>query len=106
MSASKKVIPILVDCTQRGAHQNLLSTYQVRSLPTLLFIGPGGDELGKPSKRDADTLIHLMDQLGEQGPGSGSKWPALVVLIAILIAVPCILVLVYKKWFAGQAEES
>jgi hypothetical protein len=106
VSASAKVIPILVDCTRQGAHDALMNTYQVRGFPTLLFVGPGGEALGKPSRRDADTLIQLMDQLGQQGGGSGSKGPALVVLIAILVAVPCILILVYKKWFAGRVEES
>ena len=100
------MIPILVDCTQQGANDGLMHTYQVRGFPTLLFVGPGGDALGKPSRRDADTLVQLMDQLGQQGGSSGSKGSALVVLIAILVAVPCVLILVYKKWFAGQVEES
>ena len=104
VEASAKVIPILVDCTQPGANQALLNTYQVRGFPTLLFVGSGGESLGKPSRRDADTLVQLLDQLSQNSGGSGGKWSALVILAAIAIAVPCILVLVYKKWFAGEAE--
>lgn len=100
------MIPILVDCTQPGANKTLLETYQVRGFPTLLFVGSEGESLGKPPRRDADTLVQLMDQLGQQAGGSASKWSAVVILIAIVIAVPCGLVLIYKKWFAGVAEES
>jgi len=101
--ASAKVIPILVDCTQPGAHRTLMDTYQVRGFPTLLFVGSDGEALGRPSRRDASTLIQLMDQLGSK-PGS-SQWPVLVIFAGIVIAAVCSLVLVYKKWFANSAEE-
>ncbi len=102
--ASAQVIPILVDCTRPGANKTLLDTYQVRAFPTLLFVGSEGETLGKPHRRDADTLVQLMDQLGQQTGGSASRWSAVVILIAIVIAVPCGLVLIYKKWFAREAE--
>jgi len=105
VQASAKVIPILVDCTQPGANRTLLDTYQVRGFPTLLFVGSEGEPLGKPPRRDAETLVQLMDQLGQQSGGSSSKWPALVVLAAIAILVPCSLVLAYKKWFAGNVDD-
>lgn len=106
VSASAKVVPILVDCTQQGAHANLLATYQVRGFPTLLFVGPEGETLFRPMRRDAEVLVQLMDQLGQNAAGgSRSKWPAFAILAAVAIAVPCILVLVYKKWFAGAVED-
>ena len=106
VQASEKVIPILVDCTQPGSNQSLLSTYQVRGFPTLLFVGSGGEALGRPGRRDADALVQLIDQLAQDSGGSGGRTSALVILAAIAIAVPCILVLVYKKWFAGSGEEA
>lgn len=79
-----------------------MDTYQVRGFPTLLFVGPGGDSLGKAARRDADTLIQLMDQLAPK-PGR-SLWPAIVVIAGITIAVAASLVLVYRKKFASEAE--
>ena len=107
VEASGKVVPILVDCTQQGAHATLQETYQIRGYPTLLFVGPGGEPLGRPPRRDAASLIQLMDQLGQQhrGVAASSSWPALVALIAVVILVPCVLIFVYKKWLAGEPAE-
>ena len=105
VEASAQVIPILVDCTDSGAHRNLLQTYEIRGFPTLLFVGPEGETLGRPPNREAESLIQLMEQYGSKARGSGSSWPGLVILAAVVLAVPFGLVAVYKKRFAGRPEE-
>lgn len=100
------MIPILVDCTEQGANQELLKTYQIRGFPTLLFVGSDGRRLGTPPNREAATLVQMMNQFGSPAPaGSPSKAPALAILIAILIAVPIGLILLYKKVIAPRMEE-
>lgn len=96
------MVPILVDCTQAGAHRTYLDTYQVRGFPTLLFVGSGGEELSKVERRDAATLLRMIEHFS-QGRG-GSPWVAPAVMVLIAIAVTCGLVFVYKKWFAAEAE--
>jgi len=103
VKASTNVIPILVDCTQPGANRNLLDNYQVRGFPTLLFVKFDGEPLGRPHKRDAASLIHLMEQLAP--PPGKPTWPAHVAFIGIAVIAVLSLVLIYKKWFAGTAEE-
>ena len=103
VKASANVVPILVDCTQPGANRALLDTYQVRGFPTLLIVGFDGAAVGRPSRRDAASLIHLLEQL--EPPRGNSPWPARVAFGGIVVAVLLSLVVIYKKWFANTAEE-
>ena len=102
VKASANVVPILVDCTQQGAHQAYLNTYQVRGFPTILFVGPDGASLGTLERRDAATLIQQIDR-HSQGSGR-SMWPALAMLVVFAIVVVGGLVWFYKKRFAAEED--
>jgi hypothetical protein len=102
VEASASVVPILVDCTQAGAHQGTLERYRIRGFPTLLLVGPDGEALGQPQGRDADSIVRLMNPGARTTGESGRDWTGLLVLAAIAISVPCALVFVYKKWLAGE----
>lgn len=105
VEASAKVIPILVDCTDSGAHRNLLQTYEIRGFPTLLFVGPEGETLGRPPNREAESLVQLMEQYGSKAGVSSSSWPGLALLVVVAIAVPFALIFIYKKWFAATLDQ-
>ncbi len=67
-------MPILVDCSTRGAHEALLNRYGVRGFPTLLFVNSQGEPVGRMSRRDAATLsAQIEDAAAGRAIGGGSS---------------------------------
>jgi len=53
--AAQGLIPIYVDCTKQGDHQDLLQRFSVHGYPTMIFLDPEGNVLTQAS-RDAGQL--------------------------------------------------
>lgn len=68
------MVPIYVDCTTKGAHQDLMAQYGVRGFPTMLYVDPTGKKLGEMRDRSAAALARDFDALAKQYPGKGSMW--------------------------------
>ena len=45
-----------MDCTQRGAHEDLLGRYGVRGFPTVLFVNAQGQPVNKLGRRDPASV--------------------------------------------------
>ena len=103
VQATEKVVPILVDCTQQGAHQAYLNTYTIRGFPTLLFVASDGSSLGMADRRDAASLIQGIDRYASQ-KATRSMAPVLAIFAVLTVAVVGGLVFVYKKWLAAAEE--
>ncbi len=75
VEASQKVVPILVDCTQRGDYDDLKGQYGVRGYPTILFVDSNGTAIDEMDSRDAASLAAKIQRAagGGSAPVSGQE---------------------------------
>jgi hypothetical protein len=72
VEASKRLVPVLVDCSKRGANADWMSRYGVRGFPTVIFLDSTGRQLEELGSRAPDAVSA---QIGRIAPG-GSGGPA------------------------------
>lgn len=72
--AAKKVVPIYVDCTTQGAHQDLIAKYGVPGYPTMIYVDPSGKAIGQMRSLDASAFVRDFEALAKEFPGKGSLW--------------------------------
>lgn len=56
VEAAKGLVAIMVDCTEGGAHQDLLSKYNVSGFPTVIFTDPDGKVVDTMRARSPDAI--------------------------------------------------
>lgn len=63
MEASKKLVMIKVDCTESGAHSELMEQYEVSGFPTVVFTDPEGTKVGELGGHDAESVSSQFAEL-------------------------------------------
>lgn len=63
VAAARGLVPILVDCSQRGAHQDLQTRYGVRGYPTVLFLDPQGTPIAALGAREPAAVRAQIEQV-------------------------------------------
>jgi hypothetical protein len=66
VEASKDLVLILVDCTNRGATRKLVEMYGVTGLPSMVFADPDGKVVAKADDRSPDALIERFREIYEK----------------------------------------
>ncbi|MBI3097484.1 MAG: hypothetical protein HYY93_04450 [Planctomycetes bacterium] len=69
-------MPILVDCTQRGAHSDLAQKYGVSGYPEIVFVGSSGERTDTMSSREPAALAQQILKAAGAGGTGGSAEPA------------------------------
>ena len=69
VKAAETLVPIHVDCTQRGAHAELLKQYNVTGFPTVLFVSPKEKILERVYPRNGKGFAEkIADVIAKHGP--------------------------------------
>ncbi|MBI4566204.1 MAG: hypothetical protein HY716_16080 [Planctomycetes bacterium] len=71
---TSKIVPILVDLTQRGAHSDLTEKYGVRGIPRVVYTDPDGSVIKEMTGRDVNSIIKDIAEVFGRFPGKGSNW--------------------------------
>lgn len=66
VQAATGLVPILVDCSQRGAHEDLKQKYAVRGFPTVLFLDSKGDKVEELASRAAPQVVEQIRRVIQQ----------------------------------------
>lgn len=56
VSAAQLLVPILVDCSKKGSHDDLMQKYEVRGYPTILFVDARGETIRELDNREANAV--------------------------------------------------
>ncbi len=74
VAATQKVIPVLVDCSEKGSNAALMDTYDVQGFPTVVYADPEGKKLKEMGSRDAGPISGEVNALATKYPGRPSLW--------------------------------
>jgi hypothetical protein len=70
------VVPVLVDCTDRGTPKPLAEKYGVRGLPTMLFLDSDGTVVSNLEGRDPASVAAKISMVaGATGGDTGEHSP-------------------------------
>jgi len=68
------VVPIYVDCTNKGQNEELQTKYDVKGYPTVLYLNPDGSKIREMGARDAGPVQGDLDGFAKKFPGRPSLW--------------------------------
>lgn len=74
VSATQKVIPIMVDCSEKGSQEQLREKYKVQGYPTVVYVDPEGKAIKEMGSRDAPQVAKEVDVMAAKFPGRPSMW--------------------------------
>jgi len=74
VAAAQRIVPVLVDCSERGQNEDLLKKYGVQGFPTVIYADPDGKQIKEMDSRDAGTIVKDIDNLSKKHPGRPSIW--------------------------------
>lgn len=67
MKASKKLVLVLVDCTQRGSNRDLIESYEVSGFPTVVFADPDGTKVDEfVGAEEADLVREKFERVAAE----------------------------------------
>jgi hypothetical protein len=69
VATAQKVVPILVDCSERGVNADLQKKYQVQGYPTVIFADAEGKPIKEMESRDPSSIIRDIDSSAQKNPG-------------------------------------
>jgi hypothetical protein len=72
VAAARKIVPILVDCSEKGSQQELRDRYGVRGFPSVVYVDPEGKKLKDMGGREPKAIITDVDGLAAKFPGQAS----------------------------------
>lgn len=70
VAASARILPVLVDCSAKGTHEDLKEKYSCRGFPTIVYIDPTGKKVDEMQGRDAKSVQRDFDGLAKKYPGT------------------------------------
>jgi len=74
VAATQLIVPILVDCSERGQNEELQKKYNVQGYPTVLYVDPQGEKIREMGSRDAGPIVKEIEGLAKKHPGRPSIW--------------------------------
>ncbi len=74
VQASRKVVPILIDCSEAGQNGELQKKYRVNGYPTVIYTDPTGKRLKEMASNGAKTLVSEILTLARKYPGRRMLW--------------------------------
>lgn len=74
VEAAKLVVPVLVDCSNKGSHEDLMKKYAVQGYPTVVYADPEGKKTGEMNSRDAGPIVNEIQGIAKKFPGRPSIW--------------------------------
>ncbi|HLF92198.1 MAG TPA: hypothetical protein VJB14_01955 [Planctomycetota bacterium] len=66
VEASKKLLPIFVDCDWGKKNNDVSTKYAVRGYPTVIFTDPDGKEIARLGKRDAASVASQIEDVAKK----------------------------------------
>ncbi|MBI4563234.1 MAG: hypothetical protein HY716_00885 [Planctomycetes bacterium] len=69
-----KSVPVFVDCSKEGAHEDLRTKYSVSAMPTLTVAKPDGAPYKEIELGDPARVAAQLRKIAEQFPGVPSFW--------------------------------
>ena len=97
VKASKRIMPILVDCDWGKKNNDISSRYEVRGYPTVVFTDPRGKELSRLRARSPEAVVKEISSLASafRGRSAGPEPETKLVWAAS-----------YDKAFASAKKDS
>lgn len=74
VQSAQRLVPVLVDCSERGANEALMRKYQVQGFPTVIYVDPEGKPIQEMGSRDAAAIVREIEQVSRKYPGRPSLW--------------------------------
>jgi hypothetical protein len=71
-AAARKVVPVIIDCSEKGSQDALMAKYGVEGYPTVVYVDPEGKKLKEMGSRDAKAIIGDIEGLAAQYAGQPS----------------------------------
>ena len=74
LRATQRLVPVMVDCTEKGSHADLMQKYGVGGFPTVVYVDPDGKKLKEMGGREANGIVADIDGLAQKFPGQPSMF--------------------------------
>lgn len=74
VAAAQRLVPVLVDCSERGQNEALLKKYSVEGFPTVIYVDPEGKQIREMGSRDASPITKEIESVSAKYPGRPSIW--------------------------------
>ena len=74
LAAAQRIVPILVDCTVKGAHADLMEKYGVRGYPSAVYVDPEGRKIKDLRDRVPDAVAKEIGSIAAKYPGRPTMW--------------------------------
>jgi len=71
---AKDLIPLMLECPDDKAHEELRSRFGVEGFPTAAFADPEGKPIGELSSQDADGMAAEIAKMAKRHPGRPVLW--------------------------------
>ncbi len=74
MAAAQKLVPVLVDCSERGQNEALMKKYGIQGFPTVVYTDPDGKQIREMDSRDPAGVLREIDGVAQKNPGRPTIW--------------------------------
>lgn len=74
VAASQRLIPVYVNSTRKGEHQELRIRYKVQAYPAVLYVDPEGGLIREMDNRDAAGVVRDIDFVTAKVPPRATMW--------------------------------
>lgn len=71
---AKDLVPVLLECSDEKAHEDLRTKYEVSSFPTAFFADPEGRKLTEISDQEPDAVAAEIAKVAKRHPGRPVMW--------------------------------
>ena len=71
---AKDVIPVLLECMDEKAHEEMKTRFEVGGFPTTAFADPEGKPLGELATQEADAMAAEIAKIARRHPGRPVLW--------------------------------
>ena len=68
------MVPIYVDCTNKGDQESLQREFDVKGYPTVLYVDPSGKVIKEMGSREAGAIVGEISSVAKKFPGRPTFW--------------------------------
>lgn len=74
IAAVQKIVPVLVDCSEKGQNAELQQRFEIQGYPTVIYADAEGKKIRKMGSREARSIVKDVEDLAAKYPGRPSAW--------------------------------